>query len=174
MKISTQTLSFREGVFKMHKIRKEFMAAKTFTTTVQLKNYLELACAKAVEAACNRLLGTLQELIMSEYYDESVYKPTGRYNRTMQFYDSAMTELLSKTCGQIFMNPDKMNYPFSGYGWSWDGAAQIFEANKGVHGGWSTEESKQHRYFDEFEKYCEKNAVRILKEELRKQGLNVK
>lgn len=148
--------------------------AKAFKTTVELQNYMEKLCSKAVESACNRLLGTLQEFIMSEYYDESVYEPTGKYHRTMQFYESAMTEMLTKTCGQIFMNPDKMHYPFSGYGWSWDGATQIYEANQGSHGGWTTDESTKHRYWDEFEKYCEKHALKILKDELKKQGLNIK
>ena len=142
-----------------------------------IKSYSALVSAMnkniniAVENACNRLLGKLQEFIMSEYYDESVYEPTGQYKRTFQFYESAMTEMLSKTCGQIFMNPDKMNYPFSGRGWSWDGATQIYEANQGSHGGWSTDESQKHRYWDEFEEFCDKNAIKILREELKKQGI---
>ena len=147
------------------------MAQKVFKTMVSLENYIEKACEKAVENACNRLLGTLQELIMSEYYDESVYQPTGQYKRTFQFYKSAMTEMLSKTCGQIFMNTDTMDYPFSGRGWSWDGATQIYEANQGIHGGWSTSESRQHRYWNEFEEYCDKHAIKILQEELKKQGI---
>lgn len=150
------------------------MATKIPTTTVQLQDYLENACGKAIESACNRLLGTLQELIMSEYYDESVYQTTGEYKRTMQFYKSAMSKMLSTLCGQIFMNPDKMNYPFRGRGWPWDGATQIVEANKGSHGGWSTDESKRHKYFEAFKKYCGQNAINILKEELKKQGLDIR
>lgn len=136
-----------------------------------MNKFLDTACNKAVENACNRLLGKLQELIMSEYYDS--YDPT-KYQRTFQFYESAMTEMLSTTCGQIFMNPDKMNYPFTGRGWSWDGATQIYEANQGSHGGWSTDESRKHRYWDEFEAYAEKNALKILKQELKSQGLEIK
>ena len=37
--------------------------SKVFKTVVELENYVESACTKAVENACNRLLGTLQELI---------------------------------------------------------------------------------------------------------------
>jgi hypothetical protein len=143
---------------------------KTFTTTVQLENYIQSICTKAVENACNRLLEVLQDLIMSEYYDAY---DSETYSRSYQFYRSAMTEMLSKTTGIIFMNPDAMDYPFSGRGWSWDGATQIFEANQGSHGGWSTDESRKHRYWDEFEEYCDKNAIRILKEELVKQGIKL-
>lgn len=148
--------------------------AKVFKTTIELQNYIQESCAKAIENTCNRLLGVLQEYILSEYYDESVYEPTGKYHRTMQFYNSAMTEMLSDTCGKIFMNSDKISYPFSGYGWSWDGATQIYEANQGSHGGWTSEESVKHKYFDEFENYCNENAVKILKEELKKQGIDIK
>lgn len=141
-----------------------------FRTIAEMQKFLDTACNKAVEKSCNRLLGKLQELIISEYYDS--YEPT-QYKRTEQFYKSAMTEMLSETCGQIFMNPNKMNYPFSGRGWSWDGATQIYEANQGSHGGWSTDESRKHRYWDSFEEYCEKNAYQILREELIKQGVPI-
>ena len=142
---------------------------KVFNSINELQSYLEKTCAIAVENTCNRLLGRLQNYIISEYYD--AYDPS-EYKRTMQFYRSAMTKMLSNTCGEIFMNPEQMNYPFSGRGWSWDGATQIFEANQGSHGGWTTEESVKHRYFYEFENYCEKNAIKILKEELKKQGIS--
>lgn len=140
--------------------------AKTFSTTVSLKNYLESACNKAVENACNRLLGTLQQLIDSEYYD--VYDPVW-YNRTYQFWESATTKMLSNTCGQIFMNPNAMHY---GSGWS--GEEQIQAANLGIHGGMFTDATLQHRYWDKFIEYCDENAVQILKEELKKQGLSTK
>lgn len=141
-----------------------------FRSPAEMQKFLDTACNKAVESTCNRLLGKLQELIMSEYYDS--YDPT-QYQRTFQFYKSAMTKMLSTACGQIFMNPDKMNYPFSGRGWSWDGATQIYEANQGSHGGWSTDESRKHRYWDEFEEYCEKNVYQLLREELIKQGVPI-
>lgn len=142
--------------------------AKTYTTMIQLENAINAACTKAVKNACNRLLGTLQQLIETEYYD--AFEPT-QYERTYQFYKSAMTEMLTESMGMIFMNPDTMDYPFNGTGWSWDGATQLEEGNKGVHGGWSTSESRQHRYWDAFEDYCEKNAIKILKEELIKQKI---
>lgn len=148
------------------------MATKTFSTMVQLEGFIQSACTKAVKITCNRLLGKLQELIESEYYD--AFEPR-EYSRTYQFYRSAMTEMLSQSVGMIFMNPDAMNYPFgdASYGWAWSGQQQIEEANKGIHGGWVTEESVQHHYWDSFEDYCDKNAIKILKEELVKQRLKL-
>lgn len=142
--------------------------AKTFKTFVQFEKMIEPLITKAIKITCETLLKELQALIMSEYYD--VYD-NETYKRTMSFYDSAVTEMLSDTVGMIFMNPDKMNYPFSGRGWSWTGEQQIEEANKGIHGGWSTDESLQHHYWDSFEEYCDKNAIKILRGELAKIGI---
>lgn len=144
------------------------MATKTFTTMVEMENFIESACARAVEITCNRLLSKLQDLIMSEYYDAYDNRT---YDRTYQFYRSAMTKMLTTTMGMIFMDANAMDYPFSGRGWSWDGATQLEQANKGIHGGWATEDSKQHHYWDAFEEYCDKNAVSILRNELEKVGI---
>ena len=55
----------------------------------------------AVENACNRLLGTLQELIDTEYYDQ--FEPDF-YIRSYQFWRSATTKMLTQNCGEIFMD----------------------------------------------------------------------
>ena len=81
--------------------------SKVFKTVVELENYVESACKKAVESACNRLLGTLQELIDTEYYDQ--FEPD-RYIRSYDFWRSASTRMLNATCGEIFMDSPKMNY----------------------------------------------------------------
>lgn len=142
--------------------------AKTFTTFVQFEKMIDPLIAKAVRSTCETLLKELQALIMSEYYDAY---DSETYRRTMSFYDSAVTEMLSDTVGMIFMNPDKMNYPFSGRGWAWTGEQQIEQGNLGIHGGWSTPESIQHHYWDSFEEYCDKNAIKILRSELAKVGI---
>ena len=84
-----------------------------------------------------------------------------------------MTEMLTDSMGSIFMDANAMNYPFSGRGWAWTGQQQLEAANEGVHGGWSTSESLQHRYWDEFEEYCDKNAIKILRQQLIAQGLKL-
>ena len=137
------------------------MAQKIFTTMVSLENYIESACEKAVENACNRLLGTLQELIDSEYYDQ--FTPE-KYKRTYQFWKSATTRMLDKNCGEIFMDADAMDY-----GSFWNGELQLLYASEGYHG--SKEIQTEGRFWDEFLNFCKHNAVRILKEELNKQGI---
>ena len=147
------------------------MGTKVFTSIVGIKLAIEAMSNKAVENACNRLLSKLQEFIYTEYYDQ--FDPV-EYQRKEQFYRSATTDMLSQLMGQIYMDPDKMNYPWNGTGWEWTGQQQLESANVGSHGGWTTGTSVQHRYWDKFIEYCENNAIVILKEELAKQGLKVK
>lgn len=118
----------------------------------------------AVENACNRLLGTLQEIIDTSYYD--TFEPDF-YRRSYQFWRSATTKMLSQNCGQVFMDKSAMNY-----GSYWDGECQLEFANRGYHG--TTEIQTEGRFWDEFSQYCEENAIRILKEELRKQKVPIK
>lgn len=140
------------------------MAKKTFTTMVSLENYLESLCEKAVENACNRLLGTLQQLIDEEYYDQ--YEPE-KYIRTYVFWRSATTKMLSKNCGEIFMDKDAMNY-----GDFWNGELQLLYASEGYHG--SKYIQTEGRFWESFLDFCENNATNILKEELNKLGIKTK
>ena len=130
-----------------------------------LKKQVNVACGKAVDNACNRLLGSLQQIIDEEFYD--VFEPD-YYHRTYQFWRSATTKMLTKTCGQVFMNKSAMNYNNF-----WTGEKQIYAANIGSHGGIITDETKEHRFWEVFIDFCEENCINILKEELRKQGLNI-
>ena len=118
----------------------------------------------AVENACNRLLGTLQELIDTEYYDQ--FEPD-RYIRSYQFWRSATTKMLSQNCGQIFMDETAMDY-----GSYWTGEKQLEYASQGYHG--HTDFQTEGRFWQSFIDFCEQNAVKFLKEELRKIGIKVK
>ena len=136
----------------------------------QYKTYSALVSAMnkniniAVENACNRLLGNLQELIDTEYYDQ--FEPDF-YIRSYQFWRSATTKMLTQNCGEIFMDEDAMNY-----GTYWDGELQLQFASRGYHG--TTAIQTEGRFWQTFLDFCEQNAVKILKEELIKQGIQVK
>src|SRR5574344_73141 len=144
------------------------MAIKNYK---QLVSQLNKATERAVKNTCNRLLGKLQELVISEYYD--AFSPI-EYSRSMEFYRSAMTEMVSSSCGKIFMNDSYGQYPFNNRGWAWTMAQNIELGNQGIHGGYATDESLRHHYWDSFEDYCDKNALNILREELIKQEITLK
>ena len=114
------------------------------------------ACAIAVENACNRLLKVLRQYILSEYYDDFTPK---YYYRQYQFLESAMTKMINNTTGKVFMDASYMNY-----GSYWDGETQINMAARGYHG--SAYIKTEGKYWDSFMKFCEQNAVKILKEEI--------
>lgn len=142
------------------------MASKLFRSPAELQNHMQELCDKAVKNACYRLLGELQRIIIDEFYD--VFEPD-YYQRSYQFWESAVTKMLQDGIGVVFMDKNAMDYNEH-----WSGERQLYEANIGSHGGWTTSETKGHRFWNVFKNYCEKNAIKILKEELRKVGFSIK
>ena len=138
--------------------------ARTFTSIVELQGAMEQCCTVAIQNACEILLAELQRLIRSEFYDK--YTPS-QYDRTDQFFNSAVKEMMTDLCGRVFMDAGRMNYLEP----HWTGEVQIEAASRGLHGGYIKREGA---YWDSFIDYCNKNALNILKQELRKQGLNVR
>ena len=138
--------------------------ARTFTSIVELQGAMQQCCTVAIQNACEILLAELQRLIRSEFYDK--YTPS-QYDRTDQFFNSAVKEMVTDLCGRVFMDAGRMNYLEP----HWTGEVQIEAANNSSHGGYII---TQGAYWDSFINYCNKNALTILKQELRKQGLNVK
>ena len=138
--------------------------ARTFTSIVELQGAMEQCCTVAIQNACEILLAELQRLIRSEFYDK--YTPK-EYHRTDQFFNSAVKEMVTDLCGRVFMDAGRMNYLEP----HWTGEVQLEAANNFSHGGVFVGEG---RYWDSFIEYCNKNALTILKQELRKQGLSVK
>lgn len=131
-----------------------------------LKTFLNSRINIAVETACDRLLGSLQEIIDTEFYD--VFIPE-YYHRTYQFWESAVTKMLTENCGEVFMDKSKMNYNDF-----WTGEIQLQAANIGSHGGIITDETREHRFWEVFIDFCQENAIKILKEELVKCGVPIK
>lgn len=131
-----------------------------------LKKNLNKRINIAVETACNRLLGSLQQIIDTEFYD--IFTPD-YYHRTYQFWQSATTKMLTENCGEVFMDKSKMNYNDF-----WTGEIQLYAANIGSHGGIITDETRKHKFWEVFINFCEENTVKILKEELIKSGIPLK
>lgn len=136
--------------------------AQPFRSISEIRNKMNSACNIAVKNACERLLKKLQELIHTEYYDQ--YNPK-EYIRTYQFLHSAMTEMISKNCGRIFMDENAMNYK------EWTGELQLHYGSQGYHGSLSIKTDG--RFWDAFAEFCQKNVRQILKEELIKQGVPI-
>lgn len=136
----------------------------TYTSILSLQQAIEKGVTKAVDTTCKRLLGTLQQFIDEGYYGG--YEPE-YYKRTNQFYSSAISRMVGSLTGEILMDAGLMSYKPG-----WTGEAQIESANKGLHGGWDVGDDSH--YWTSFIEFCDNNAENILKEELRKNGINVK
>lgn len=152
------------------------MANKVFRTPVELKNYMQMLCDKAVKNAANRLLEELQNYIVEDYYIQ--YKPI-YYERTEKFYKSAIAQMLGKSIASIGIDDLFMDYQYparynnvDGTVGHWTGEDQVQFASRGYHG--TTEIQTDGRFWFDFEDYCNNNAIAILKEELKKVGLSVK
>lgn len=157
------------------------MATRTFTTMVSMENFIQGACAIAVENAAKRLQEKLVEIINDEYYDQ--YDPIYYIPRTYAFLKSAVSKMLNSKTASIGIDDDYFNYEYSakymmfenGGGTDrnvsghWTGEDQVNMASQGMHG--SAEIQTEGRFWESFIDYCSDNAVSILREELTKQGI---
>ena len=82
--------------------------ARTFTSIVELQGAMEQCCTVAIQNACEILLAELQRLIRSEFYDQ--YTPS-QYDRTDQFFNSAVKEMVTDLCGRVFVHISSLNLP---------------------------------------------------------------
>lgn len=138
------------------------MATRTFTSMVQFQAMIEPMIQKAIENASQRLCEELRNFIQDDYY--SLYKPKV-YKRSYDFLNSASTQMLSSNSAKIFMDADAMDY--NDY---WDGETQLYMADAGFHGNVSI--FREGYFWKDFIAWCDQNALKILREELKKQGLN--
>lgn len=136
----------------------------SFSNFADFENYINQKINVAVENACKRLLDELQKIIVEEYYDK--YTPL-QYSREYLFLQSATTKMLNQITGMVFMDEDVMNYPGD-----WDGERQLLYASEGYHGRLSIRTDG--RFWDTFVDFMKANGFKILKEEMKKQGIPLK
>lgn len=139
------------------------MAVK-IKTLADLQKALEARISVAVSETCQYFQAMLRLYIYSEYYVE--YAPQF-YNRTNQFLMSATARMIKSMEGQIYVDESAMNY--TGL---WNGDIQAEWAAEGYHGSFDIQTPG--RYWEKFIDDFKQNAPIILKENLRKQGINVK
>lgn len=151
---------------------------KTYTALV---NAINKKVRVAIEDTCKELLSQLLVYIKTEYYEQ--YEPIS-YVRTYQFAESAVMNIVSDSCGEVFMDENLMDYKSIAYRWqdgkvvaidpvdNWTGEKQITFAAQGYHG--APEIQTPGRYWESFIDYCNRNATNLLKKNLQKQGIKVK
>lgn len=139
------------------------MAVRTFKTLVGIENYLDEVCEKAIENVAKIVRDKLEEFILEDFYN--MYSPLF-YTRSYMFLKSPKYNLLNKNTAEVFIDTDVMHY----LGISGEEVATM--ASFGFHG--SIDIFRPGFYWSDFIKWCDENVSRLLKEELKKQGINAR
>lgn len=135
----------------------------TVRTYTALVSELNQRVSAAVNNVANEMVNQLRYYLIEDYY--AMYNPV-KYQRTFQFQDAPTYEMLASNMAKIFIDTDNMNYR----GVSGDYVANL--ASFGFHGDINI--FRPGFYWSDFVKWADKNVPKLLKEELKKQGISVK
>ncbi|RGO77468.1 hypothetical protein DXB04_28300 [Enterocloster bolteae] len=78
------------------------MASKLFRTPVELKNYMQVLCDKAIKATVEEAKKQLTKCIDEQYYKDPEFYPNV-YERTEAFLNSATGQLLSNNSAEYIL-----------------------------------------------------------------------
>lgn len=139
------------------------MASKVFQTEIDLENYIESACEKAIENVAKIVTDKLEFFVDYDFY--RMYKPEF-YDRTYRFLKSRKYEMLSPNQAKVFIDEDILKY----VGISADRMLQL--AEHGYHG--SENIFREGYFWEDFLEWCDENVEKLLVIELKKQGITIK
>ena len=139
---------------------------KIFTSVVDLQNYINLSCNKAVESTAIIIRDKLKNFVNEQYYNDPEFY-TNWYQRTETFLNKCAYEMLSSNKPIIGIDTDSMKQSNS-----FSGEQVALWASQSMHGA-PYYQTNTESYWDAFLEWADNNIVLILKEELEKQGLKV-
>lgn len=137
--------------------------AKSFNTVGGLVKQVELMCDRAVKNVTIILVEKLKECVQEDFY--GLYYPH-LYRRTYQFLKSPAYNLIGNAKAEIFIDTDAMEY----FDITGEEVAKL--AMEGFHG--SEDIFRPGYYWKDFENWCNDSVLILLRNELIKQGLNIK
>lgn len=143
------------------------MVNKAFRTTVELKNYLQVLCDKAIQDTAEDAQKQLTKCINEQYYKDPGFYPNV-YERTEAFLNSAACQLITSGKAEIYIDGDGMHYRNGFSPW------QVIE--------WSSESKHGADYYQtstpDFQstyiEWCNDHLINLLKSNLRKVGISIK
>ena len=136
------------------------MIVRSYTALV---NELNNRVSIAIENVAKEMVNRLREYLIEDFYN--MYDPQ-EYKRTYQLQDAPTYEMLSKNMAQVFIDMDSMQYRDA------TGRDVATLASLGFHGNLNI--FRPGFFWADFLNWADENVPRLLKEELKKQGLNVK
>lgn len=137
---------------------------RTYTALVkEINKRVTIAVKNVAEQVCEKLHDCIEE----QYYNDHGFYPNV-YERTEVFLNSAAYEILSSNSARVGIDIASMHYK-NGFS-----ARQVVDwARQSMHGS-SLYKTDTEPFWDVFIEWADKNVLLLLKEELRKQKLNVK
>lgn len=130
---------------------------KNYSSLIEaLNNKIEIA----IQNVANEMVNQLRAYIIEDFY--YLYEPT-KYSRTNQLQDEITYEMLSKNMAEIFIDTENMNYKYA------TGDTVTSLAALGFHG--RKDIFRPGFFWEDFVFWASENVPKMLKDELRKQGL---
>lgn len=135
------------------------MEIKTYRLLV---SEIDKRCEIAIRNVAEVVRDKLEYFIKEDFYE--MYKPKF-YDRSYRFLKSPKFNILGKGEAEVFIDTDVMHY----LGISGEEVARL--ASLGFHGSKSI--FREGYYWSSFMEWVDSNVINLLKEELKKQGINV-
>lgn len=135
---------------------------KVFKTIIDVNNYIESACEKAIEIVAERMTQELESYIREDFYRQ--YSPRF-YKRTYQLLKSTQYNMINSNTAEIFIDMDSMRYLT-------DSAEDVVKlASLGYHG--TIDIFRPGMFWEDFIDWCNKNISTLMKQALKSQGITV-
>ena len=143
--------------------------AKVFKSIIDINNYIESACEKAIEAVAERMTQELESYIREDFYNQ--YRPRF-YDRTYQLLKSPKYNIISSKKAEIFIDMDVIHYLIDDPSYSYDKTDIVKLASLGYHG--TINIFRPGMFWEDFVGWCNNNVPQLMKQELGKYGIPVK
>lgn len=138
-----------------------------FKSYTALVNEINKRVSVAIKIVAEEVCKKLRECINEQYYHDPSFYPN-IYQRTEAFLNSAAYEMLSGTSAKVGIDTSSMHYK-NGFS-----ANQVVEwAMQSMHGS-PLYQTDTEPFWDVFIEWADANVPRLLRTELKRQGLNVK
>ncbi len=139
------------------------MKLKTYK---ELFSFIQQKIDIAIENTCYRLLNSFKEIIASEFY---IIFDSNYYSITLEFCQSEVIKIVNKNCRQLLINMPEINYEEF-----YSEKIPLWTTSFDSHNNNTTSKNLEYRFQERFKEFCNCNVLTILKEELKKQGINIK
>lgn len=143
--------------------------AHIFKTVIEMNNYIEAACEKALKIVAERMVEELESYIREDFYNQ--YKPRF-YDRTYQLLKSPKYNMIDSRTAKIFIDMNAIHYLIDDPAYNYDKTDIVKLASLGYHG--TIDIFRPGMFWEDFIEWCNKNVPSLMRAALKSQGIPVK